>query len=125
MFDWNDYLDFSERLLASDPDDEACQRSAISRSYYAMFNTAKALLISEGVAIPPTGAAHEMVWQAMQQAPRGVRRRIAQAGFRVRRRRDLADYEADYPMVTVDATRCVEWSKRAIRDALDERDGLP
>jgi len=122
MFDWSDYLHLSGRLLESDPDDEACQRSAIGRSYYAMFNTAKALLINERVAIPPTGAAHEIAWQAMQQAPRGVRRRIAQAGFRVRRRRDLADYEADYPTVAADAVRCVEWSRRTVDDIRGERD---
>lgn len=80
MFDWEEFHRLAERILAASPDDEATQRTAINRAYYAMFNLAKVYLLQEGVAIPPTGAAHEVVWRAFQIA--GTARRSRMRGWK-------------------------------------------
>ena len=64
MFDWEAFLRAAEKLLHASPTDEAIQRIAIGRAYFALFNLAKAKLVSEGVNVPATAWAHEAVWQA-------------------------------------------------------------
>jgi uncharacterized protein (UPF0332 family) len=114
VFDWEAFLVAAERLLQASPTEEAIQRIAIGRAYFALFNLAKARLVSEGVSVPATAWAHEAVWQAYQAAPRGSRRTIAQTGFRLRRLRDLSDYEASYPTVAQDAVMALQRARRAV-----------
>src|SRR5437879_4229739 len=97
MFDWGDYLDQANRLAAGG--DEAGQRSAISRAYYAAFGLARRRLETvEGNPVPPTGRAHQYVWNAFVSNPPEARRAaIAASGTRLRRRRNLADYDDAVP----------------------------
>lgn len=123
-FDWAALLPLAERILAASPDDEAAQRTAINRAYYALFNVAKAHLVQEGTAIPPKGAAHELVWGSFQSAPRGARRLIAQISFRLLRLRHFADYEASYPgvgRVAATAVRRARQGAEAIRNLSESR----
>jgi hypothetical protein len=116
MFDWRGYLDLADDLLSLRPNDEAAQRSALSRAYHGAFGVARDyLLTSRGVAISSFNA-HYHVWAAFAQAPRGVEQRIAQEGNRLKRRRDLADYEANYLGVASEATRWVARARRLIAD---------
>ena len=113
-FDREGFLTFAEELLRTSPDDETTQRTATNRAYYALFNVAKAQLVQEGVSVPPRASAHDLVWRTYQSAPRGVRRKIAQTGFRLLSLRHFADYEASYPGVARDAATSVHRARQAI-----------
>jgi len=121
MVDWHGYLDLADDLLSIRLQDEAAQRSALSRAYYGAFGVAREyLLIKRGVAVAAFNV-HYHVWTVFAQAPRGIEQWIAQEGNRLKRRRDLADYETNYATLAADAQR---WVARA-RRLLAEIDGLP
>lgn len=69
-----------------------------------------------GSVIPPDGRAHKRVWDAFQTAPGGVRRRIAQEGRQLKRRRDRADYDDDYPDLVAEARESVVRARRLVQD---------
>ncbi len=62
--------------------------------------------------IPPDGRAHKRVWDAFQTAPGGVRRRIAQEGRQLKRRRYRADYDDVYPDLVAEARESVIRARR-------------
>jgi uncharacterized protein (UPF0332 family) len=121
MFDWRGYVDLADDLLILRPNDEAAQRSALSRAYYGVFGVARDYLLTKrGVAIAAFNV-HYHVWATFAQAPRGVEQRIAQEGNRLKRRRDLADYEGNYARLATESSRWVARARRLVADI----DGLP
>ncbi len=96
MFDWDTYLDLAEKL-AGEPD-EASQRSAVSRAYYAAFCSARNKLEDENK-FKPTGRGkdHEKVWNLFQTSTDKDRRRIGCFGNGLRIRRGKVDYENEVP----------------------------
>jgi uncharacterized protein (UPF0332 family) len=114
MFDWHEFLDLADDLLMLRPANEAAQRSTLSRAYYGVFGvTRDYLLTKRGVAIRSFNAPYH-VWAVFVQAPRGVEQRIAQEGNRLKRRRDQADYGANYPGVASEAPRWIARARRLI-----------
>ena len=100
-FDWLEYLSLARRLGASD--DEASQRSAISRAYYALYITARRRLELNGVRI--TGDQHRAVWDAYRSRSNPGQNpdecgRIAMRANSLKWRRVRADYEDDYPGIS-------------------------
>jgi len=91
MFDWSDYLALARTLATGD---EAHQRSAISRAYYAAFHAARRLVerAHPEVRVPRHGGNHEIVWAALRDGTR-VERVAAIHGTRLRMLRAKADYE--------------------------------
>jgi hypothetical protein len=51
MFDWSRYLDLADEL-ARRVSDEAAERSAISRAYYAAFGMSRRHLVQSGIVVP-------------------------------------------------------------------------
>ena len=96
MFDWADYLKLAQEL--SGRSEEACQRSAISRSYYALFNLALNWLflrqrtLYSSVHSQPSSL-HQALWQAFIGASDPVWIDIGVLGFRLRDFRNRADYD--------------------------------
>ena len=62
-FDWSSYLDLADELAAFT--EEAAQRSAISRAYYAALGKAREFLEHDGRAFTSTENIHYLVWQAL------------------------------------------------------------
>lgn len=91
MFDWFEYFDLAKSLAQQN--DEASQRSAVSRAYYAAFCNARNWLRREGLSIPKTGKAHEIVWNQYESSSERQHRLIAQYGKRLRRKRTEVDYD--------------------------------
>ena len=122
-FDWSAYLLVAERLRDQEVSDrqeqEALWRTAIGRSYFAAFGTARAHLSDflNDARIPEQGA-HAYVRNRLK----GLRRERSEYGaaatylHRLDRRRRTADYdgvwEGDLAAITHDA---VEDSKRVLR----------
>jgi len=93
MFDWNGFLDLAERLAQGD--DEASHRTAISRAYYFAFHRARLFVLSRGVALPRTGEAHDVVWEVLACAGKGLRGAAAM-GLGLRKMRRKSDYDREF-----------------------------
>lgn len=112
MFDWSAYLDLSDRL-ARRIGDEAAERSAISRAYYAAFHAARDLLDRRSPTVPRDGSAHAVVRDRIAaQSPA--------AGQDLRRLhgwRKNADYDDECPFVTASqATTAVALARRLVQE---------
>ncbi len=96
MFDWAAFLDLAEKL-AGEPD-ESCQRSAVSRAYYAAFCCARNKL-RDNKEFTPTGRGkdHDKVWELFQNSNQKERRRIGCLGNGLKIKRGRVDYEDDVP----------------------------
>ena len=90
-FNWQNYLNLA-RELAQRPD-EAAQRSAISRAYYAAFCSVRVHLEEKGVFISTMGQdSHTLVWKEFQNKGK-TETAIYQNGHRLKNRRKQADYD--------------------------------
>lgn len=94
MFDWDDFLRLGERL-ANETDDEASQRTAISRTYYAAYHAAAAFARAQGLIAG--SHTHRRVWGAFARQADSDRATVGALGDRLRQRRQLADYRNPYP----------------------------
>jgi uncharacterized protein (UPF0332 family) len=113
-FDWPDYLDLARRLAQAD--EEASQRSAISRAYYAAFHVARRHVerAHPEVALPRHGAVHDVVWTTLEQGRR-EERAAAHGGKRLRQKRTLADYQLAGLSFPNDARQALAWAEAVIR----------
>jgi hypothetical protein len=107
LFDFHAFLDVAEDLISHD--DAAYRRSAVSRAYYAIFG-------ASWRALPPPlqmhmgqGRVHSATWNHYAASSTQTSRQIGGVGFRLKRMRDRADYDASALFA---ATR--------VRNALDE-----
>ena len=110
MFDWGDYLALAERL-AAETDNEAAQRTAISRAYYAAYHAAAAFVRDKGML--ETGHSHRAVWAAFVADGDRARVRVGWKGHLLKLTRLDADYRR--PLSGDLATL----TKQAIADARD------
>lgn len=112
MFDGSAYLDLSERL-ARQVGDEAAERSASSRAYYAAFHAARDHLDRRSPKVPRDGSAHAVVRDriaaqspAVGQNPRRLH------GWR----RNAADDDECPFATTSQATTAVALARRLMRE---------
>ena len=129
MFDPRTFLSIAERCLEDDADgddvDEALQRSAISRAYYAAFLVAREYLHVHGLlARPPVGkrwGSHERVIFSIGMMHHPGVRNVRKALFRLKKQRTSADYELD---AVVNKARVIK-AKQDSEMVIDWIDGLP
>jgi hypothetical protein len=86
-FDWRLYLPLAGALAGRR--DEASERWAISRGYYAAYCVVRNRLRSEG----NTVSGHHRLWKAYRTDSDPRRRQIGIDGGRLRRTRNKADYD--------------------------------
>lgn len=119
VFDWSQYLVLAE-ALATQPDNEAALRSAVSRAYYAAFCSAREYLLNTNMLFGRRPRrprlSHRAVWHTYQ---RDVDRRIGMDGNRLRELRNLVDYEDVVPDLE-NAVRSALSTSRRILASLDE-----
>jgi hypothetical protein len=89
-FNWNDFLSLAEQLALDN--DEASQRTAISRAYYAVFNVACERAIQN--CGQPVGPKHVWCWQQYSRNPNRQCKRIGIDGDRLKKLRVRADYQS-------------------------------
>ena len=90
-FDWTDDLTLAEELAARA--DEASKRSAISRAYYFVFNTAFERAQSTAGRCPVMGGEHSWCWNIYMQSPDNACKQLGIVGDNMKRRRVHADYK--------------------------------
>lgn len=115
MFAWEDFLALSDRLAVA-PDDEASQRTAIGRAYYAAYHTAAAFVRARGMLL---GAhTHRRVWSAFAADADPDRGAVGAIGDVLRQRRQDADYRNPFPGDVAKDARDAIGEARAIIDLL-------
>ncbi len=93
-FAWTDFLALAERL-ARDSDNEAAQRTAISRAYYAAYHAAAIFVRAKGILT--IGHTHSTVWRALIADPDPDRALVGRRGDDLKRLRTNADYRNPFP----------------------------
>ncbi len=104
-FEWSEYLNLARSLVGQStdqPTQEAAQRAAISRAYYAAFCRARNYLRDHDNVqhIPLDGRAHFEVPDQFLQSRDTVRRSIGDDLRRLRIDRNYADYYDQLPITT-------------------------
>lgn len=125
MFAWDEYLALARQLAAPDPapPTEARLRAAVSRAYYAAFvparNYQRAVrgLVLRG----RMQGVHELVINAFASDGKLTRnlqfQRVASLLFRMRAKRERADYDNDYPALRSEVSSAL-LDAQAVLDAL-------
>ena len=94
MFDWKELSELAKELAAQT--NEAAKRSALSRVYYAVFNSALDGLRKKNIQVNPDEKAHSRVWKVYEEGDK-TDKRIGQFGRQLFRFRIYADYRNPYP----------------------------
>jgi uncharacterized protein (UPF0332 family) len=96
-FNWEDYLILAEVLLkgrSTLASEEACLRSAISRSYYSVFICARNFAASRGELAPTgTGRDHGLIREHFKRSSDRNRKQIYAYLNRLSKSRKTADYD--------------------------------
>jgi hypothetical protein len=110
VFDWSKYLDLATELQTRT--DEASLRTAISRAYYFVYNTALSRPAVGQYRLDTNRSAHEELW-GLYERNGGECKDLADTAKRLKLRRVKADYQhQSYP-------RLAEDLKGVITDAND------
>jgi uncharacterized protein (UPF0332 family) len=91
-FDWTEYARLSEEL--SKRDDEASQRTAISRLYYSIYHQARDYLREEGIPLSTGDSSHKIVWNGYRNMGKSCKA-VGVNGDRMHDYRRKADYEGE------------------------------
>ena len=94
-FEWDKYLSVAEVLSGTDveADREACLRSAVSRSYYAAFGSARSRARERRLKTRQSAAEHGEVSVFFAQKYGDTGAEIAKLLGRLRTNRNVADYD--------------------------------
>jgi uncharacterized protein (UPF0332 family) len=117
-FDWSSFAVLAQELVeqrGTSRAAQACARTSISRSYYAVFGQARRLLEARGHS-PGTTNVHEWVRRFYERSAEREERQVATHLSRLRDLRRKADYEdAPQPALTAqDATLASGLATQAI-----------
>lgn len=96
-FDWSEYQTLAEELRQRP--DEAAQRSAISRVYYAVYWRARTFLENEGYIFRQYDSSHRQIWDEFKFRGRTFNA-IGRNGDLLRANRVQADYSAEMNNLT-------------------------
>ena len=92
-FGWSDFLELAREL--GERDDEASLRSAVSRAYYATFNTARQVLdhLDPDYSMMRSRDSHQEVWNRVQNLRRRQAKTAHRSGRSLLSKRKVADYD--------------------------------
>jgi uncharacterized protein (UPF0332 family) len=96
-FDWNGYRTLAVELAKRT--DEASQRSAISRAYYFVFNTARKRPSVSQYRFPEGEGVHKVLWDLYERNADKNCKSLAVLATRMKLRRVKADYDSFYPRI--------------------------
>lgn len=95
MFDWDNFRVLAEEL--KERDDEAAQRTSISRMYYAAYWSARTSLEKDGFKVSENvgRGTHEQVWSEFNRRAGKHNKAIYKNGDELKKNRVKADYSAE------------------------------
>ncbi len=114
-FDWSEYLALARTL--QNQQNEATQRSAISRAYYAAFCLAQRKIGRQenDPAEDQDAGSHEIVWKFFRSSHSVAARKLGEDGFRLKRLRTRADYSDNFTGLAAHATDSIRLAEAIIR----------
>ena len=95
-FAWQELAELAIWLAAERPD-EAGQRTAISRAYYAAYHAASAYVRAHELAPPSQHLSHHRVWRLLRDSGRTHSVDLAELCFELKNTRVAADYWNPFP----------------------------
>jgi uncharacterized protein (UPF0332 family) len=111
-FDWNEYLKLAKHL--AEKTDVASLRTAVSRSYYCIFNLSMIKAKANGFVPKDDAGSHDQLWSLYSRNTDKTCRHVSVLGQRMKRRRIKADYirmidnlDTDVKDAIADAEECV------------------
>ena len=90
MFDWNEFKILAEKL--KDERDEASQRTAISRLYYAIYWKARIQIVNKGYIYDRYKSSHKQIWNEYLNKSDLDNQDIGKKGKELHKKRIKADY---------------------------------
>lgn len=113
-FDWNHYLVLAKKLVAEK--DDAALRSAVSRSYYCVFNLAMTRAKSNEYRTKDDASSHDQLWSLYERNTENAAcRQLSLIGARMKRRRVNADYRTVYSNLKGEAEDAIEDAEECIK----------
>ena len=116
MFDWDDFKTFAETLKSET--NEAAQRTAVSRLYYAVYWRARKNLEAGGFFFSEFDGAHSQVWREYKKRGK-TNFAVGKLGDRLRENRVKADYREEVKDFDEIITESFELAEKAL-DWLDK-----
>ena len=115
-FGWEKYLSVAEVLTGTDlgADREACLRSAVSRSYYAAFGSARSHARGRRLHTRQSAAEHGEVSVFFAQKYGEAGGEIAKILSRLRTNRNIADYDDACEDVEGLSTESIAYTRRVL-----------
>lgn len=95
-FAWQEFRELAIWLLKARTD-EASQRTAMSRAYYAAYHAASVFVRAHDLCPPTQQLTHERVWRLIRESGRPNCTDIAKLGSDLKRTRASADYRNPFP----------------------------
>lgn len=95
-FSWDTYIDLAIRL-ETESSDEASQRTAISRAYYAAFHVASEVVRTQELCPPGQRLTHDHAWRLFRVSDLPNGKEVAKLGFDLKDARVAADYRNPFP----------------------------
>lgn len=117
-FDWSEYLRLAQELLGQNvypAGQEARQRAAASRAYFAAFCEARNRLLAEGHHLPKGYDVHKAVREQFRASSDKMRKKISQDLHRLRTDRNKADYDDHVQGLAAMAIADVQLSQAVIQ----------
>ncbi len=115
-FDWSEYLKLAQDLTGQavgSASQEAKQRAAISRAYYAAFCKGRNYLRDvDKLLVPSGGRAHQYVREQFKKNTDRFRKRIGYNLDRLRSDRNKADYDDDVTTLEMTASADLALAER-------------
>jgi len=115
-FDWQSYISLAEELLELSQRErleEACFRSAISRSYYGVFCIARNFLKKKGISISPIDT-HKFVREQYMNSSIVIEQKIGENLKRLFGERKVSDYEDTADIDIKRAETAIKLAKRVL-----------
>ena len=118
-FSWLDYHELAKELV--ERDDEASLRTAVSRSYYALFNAARVVVAHHDpdYSLHRSRDSHKVVWDKLNTLNRRQAKSAARRGRSLLRERKDADYQLDATSWRRRASSAVEHAGAALRGLVE------
>ena len=104
-FDWLEYLDFAKHCSGSS--EESTLRIAISRAYYCVFNKAGIFAKDHLGYERGHDQSHKRMWLEFRNQPGQTSSAIYNKGMDLKRKREQADYEAQFSGLRADTLTIV------------------
>jgi uncharacterized protein (UPF0332 family) len=94
-FTWQTFAELASELASEA--DEARQRTAVNRAYYAAYHAASAYVRVHDLCAPQQHLTHSLVWRLIRGASHSNSEEIGRSGDALRRLRVMADYQNPFP----------------------------